>query len=91
MSDDMLKLAGKYDAKVEQVYPNREYFFQSRTGKMYSQSCNTESFMNLLISAGLHKKTEKIHVNMIFDILLPHIVYTNGYRMAKISMCVCRI
>jgi integrase len=59
MSDDMLQLARKYDVKVEQIYPDREYFFQNRTGKMYSQSWSTDSFMNLLISAGLHKKDGK--------------------------------
>lgn len=56
MSDDMLTLARKYDAKVEQIYPDREYFFQSRTGKMYSQPWSTDNFRELLISAELHKK-----------------------------------
>jgi integrase len=56
MSDDMLELVRKYDAKVEQVYPGREYFFQGRAGKMYSQSWSTDSFRELLTSSGLYKK-----------------------------------
>ena len=59
MSDDMLKLARQYNTKVEQIYPNRKYFFQSRTGKMYSEPWSTDSFKKLLISAGLHREYGK--------------------------------
>ena len=59
MSDDMLQLAGKYDAKVKQIYSGRKYFFQSPKGKMYSEPWSTDIFKKLLISAGLYRKDGK--------------------------------
>lgn len=56
MSDDMFKLAKQYNAKLEQIYPNREYFFQSPRGKMYSQPWSADIFRKLLMSAGLYRK-----------------------------------
>lgn len=56
LSDDMLDLCCKYHTKVEDIYPNRKYFFHShkKTG-MFSEPWISRTFKNHLIAIGLNE------------------------------------
>ena len=55
LSDELIEYLKEYDAKIRNVFTDREYFFPGGRGGMYSSSAISSNFRNIWMSAGMKR------------------------------------
>jgi integrase len=55
LSDELANYLKEYEAKINICFPEREYFFPSPTGRIYSSTSISSNFRNIWLAAGLKR------------------------------------